>query len=605
MFSNKNYGTLAMTQIDQLSDQVVYVEQFKRQGGEIDDTARVQRAINAAAGKALVFNPKTYQISASLNLPSDVNICGYGSLTKIVYVPKPTAITGLFYGNGVQNISIRDLQCIGTTNNIVLLLVKTCSNVEVRNCTVSGISVFRSDTFVYSDVTDSLLSKNISISNNSAKGSAGDIPCIEFRYCKNAEADNNKIESYKHGIQWWGGDSNTDKNGAITNTRWAQDISVSNNRVKNVEGGGIWGSMGIHISVVGNIVSECGDVGIDFEGCFNAVATGNNVRNCKNACYAIFFNSLNVEITGNIGSQDGSVGNRLFNTWGTANASEVTLANNSFEFTGAGIGLVDAFSPTARLTVKGNTLKNCNIRMSNNNAGYRDISNNELTFTVVHTNSFNAIEGGKNHNNGVLKIIGNRILTTVTQPTGSRGIYATQDDFNSSPMTYITDNNVKGFQTDIEVNANSANSGIVPRFLVENNKIENRIVRSEGTTLKSAVILKGNLKQDLTPYPAAIPTSGKWDVGQEIKLHPPIAGGKSYAVCVTAGVANNSAWAATKAYAVGAQVNAGGNVYTATVAGTSGSTPPSHTSGTATDGTVTWSFAGQLAVFKNFGAIDA
>lgn len=50
------------------------------------------------------------------------------------------------------------------------------------------------------------------------------------------------------------------------------------------------------------------------------------------------------------------------------------------------------------------------------------------------------------------------------------------------------------------------------------------------------------------------------------------------------------AWVATTAYTVGTLVYANGNVYICTVAGTSGSTAPSHTSGIATDGTVTWSY---------------
>jgi len=49
-------------------------------------------------------------------------------------------------------------------------------------------------------------------------------------------------------------------------------------------------------------------------------------------------------------------------------------------------------------------------------------------------------------------------------------------------------------------------------------------------------------------------------------------------------------WQATKAYVIGSTVHANGNVYRATAAGTSSSTAPSHTSGSAADGTVTWAF---------------
>ena len=49
-------------------------------------------------------------------------------------------------------------------------------------------------------------------------------------------------------------------------------------------------------------------------------------------------------------------------------------------------------------------------------------------------------------------------------------------------------------------------------------------------------------------------------------------------------------WATNVGYVVGDLVFANGNVYRATAAGTSGSTAPSHGTGNATDGTVTWQF---------------
>lgn len=49
-----------------------------------------------------------------------------------------------------------------------------------------------------------------------------------------------------------------------------------------------------------------------------------------------------------------------------------------------------------------------------------------------------------------------------------------------------------------------------------------------------------------------------------------------------------SAWVTLTAYVIGDWVTANGSVYRATVAGNSGAVAPTHTSGTAVDGTVTW-----------------
>lgn len=55
---------------------------------------------------------------------------------------------------------------------------------------------------------------------------------------------------------------------------------------------------------------------------------------------------------------------------------------------------------------------------------------------------------------------------------------------------------------------------------------------------------------------------------------------------------SSTAWIASTAYAVGGKISSNGKVYLCTVAGTSGTIAPSHTSGTATDGGVTWTFVG-------------
>lgn len=92
--------------------------------------------------------------------------------------------------------------------------------------------------------------------------------------------------------------------------------------------------------------------------------------------------------------------------------------------------------------------------------------------------------------------------------------------------------------------------------------------------------------------------------GAMFKYLRPSAGGKQGIVCVSGGVLAQ-AWAASTAYAVGVQRDAGGRIYTCTTAGTSGTVAPTHTSGSATDGTVVWLYFGPSAVFKQYGSIDA
>jgi hypothetical protein len=100
------------------------------------------------------------------------------------------------------------------------------------------------------------------------------------------------------------------------------------------------------------------------------------------------------------------------------------------------------------------------------------------------------------------------------------------------------------------------------------------------------------------------PTSGYFNIGQIVFNNSPISGGYVGWVCTTGGTANNTAWVASTAYIVGQQVYANNKVYQCTVAGTSGSTAPSHSTGTVTDGTVTWQYVDVKAVFKQYGLIQ-
>lgn len=85
----------------------------------------------------------------------------------------------------------------------------------------------------------------------------------------------------------------------------------------------------------------------------------------------------------------------------------------------------------------------------------------------------------------------------------------------------------------------------------------------------------------------------------------PAAGGNIGWVVVTSGHMVQFAWATGETVAIGDLRYNGTKAYKATTDGTTGTTPPTHTSGTASDGGVTWEHLGTRAVYKNWGAIEA
>lgn len=72
------------------------------------------------------------------------------------------------------------------------------------------------------------------------------------------------------------------------------------------------------------------------------------------------------------------------------------------------------------------------------------------------------------------------------------------------------------------------------------------------------------------------------------------AGGSGYTSVPT--IVIGTEWTATTALTLGSQVFYGANLYTVTVAGTTGSTAPTHTSGDVVDGTAELTYAGVKAV---------
>ncbi|CAM4097520.1 right-handed parallel beta-helix repeat-containing protein [Paenibacillus alkaliterrae] len=145
---------------------------------------------------------------------------------------------------------------------------------------------------------------------------------IEANAASKGRLANNRIENCLHGIQWWGGDS------ATSETIGIFDITIVGNIIKGVMGG-IWGSLGERITVVGNTIESCTDVGIDFEGCMHCVASGNTVKNCTYAGLAAFFGSKYIEFTGNTVKQDNTYGPGIKFFSSSKQHNYITVNNNT------------------------------------------------------------------------------------------------------------------------------------------------------------------------------------------------------------------------------------------------------------------------------------
>ncbi|WP_430509946.1 right-handed parallel beta-helix repeat-containing protein [Gottfriedia solisilvae] len=140
-----------------------------------------------------------------------------------------------------------------------------------------------------------------------------------------------------------------------------------------------------------------------------------------------------------------------------------------------------------------------------------------------------------------------------------------------------------------------------PQIVIADNIFKKTTLKINGSEVMKNNIIDGAIDPyyKVTTEPNAL----YYTKGQVLYNSNPTSGGYVGWICTTAGTANKTAWAPATSYPLNALVNANSKVYKCIVAGTSGAIAPSHTTGTALDGTVTWQYVDVLAVFKQFGAI--
>lgn len=134
-----------------------------------------------------------------------------------------------------------------------------------------------------------------------------------------------------------------------------------------------------------------------------------------------------------------------------------------------------------------------------------------------------------------------------------------------------------------------------PIFLQD---IECRAISTTGTTEPNT---EANLKNSSTADGVTYYSQGSRF--PFLRPSPSLNSGKEGTLVTGSGL-KAAAWASSTAIAVGDFRKSGLNTYVASVAGTTGTVAPSHTSGSAVDGAVTWNYAGPAATFAMYGSIS-
>lgn len=513
--------------------------------------------VNANGGGIVLIPNGSYAANCgTLTLPSNVSVIGEG-WGSIINVGSGT--TGnLFVSTSKTNIMLADFQVTSANDDTIVLNVTTCSRVTVRHVRTVGAVLIQTNSTAgsaqsgttYALVNDANSCSNIQVLDN--EGTAATVGVnrrafIELQWALDAQVRGNWMTGYFNGIWWWGGDSDFAQNGAIANARKARNLTIADNTVYNcgnstIGGASIAGSMGQNIEIVANRVHFAGDVAVDCEGCFECNVIGNEIWDGVNGALTIFFGNRNFNARDNIIGNSGT-NNVLFRVYNNSidNTQSVglTLTGNTF-ISQSGLGLVDdAAGPCGNTIISHNKFVNSSIIFNNSSAGVQITHN---TFQYISTLAAHStitllmISAGETVN----VVSGNEVSCPAAQNAATIFINLTSPDFNL-PITYIVENNknclVNPIATDIAILESGTNAGVSGQYLVRGNLLTGatHLTRTESGAKASVIRWIDNYDATLSHWPAAVPTTLRWDRGTRIYFPAPSASAFVGSVCTAAG----------------------------------------------------------------------
>lgn len=293
------------------------------------------------------------------------------------------------------------------------------------------------------------------------------------------------VENCADGILWWGGNS-----GAVNPSPGLSDLTIEGNSVQNIATGGcIWGSSGDRVTVSGNTVENCGDVGIDFEGTNDSSATGNTVLSTKNGGITFFYSASNLAISGNtITAPQGSGPGIGFYDDGLCGdqktfcppSTNITVSGNEITTDGAYAIVTDGASNNPagannNLTIANNTITSTSTAIFLSDTNYASLEGNRVAVTGATAINL----GGSNY-----ATVADNIITTTSDTStgyGDRGGIYLPWVSTTYPTQYndIHGNTISGFEISIEDDCwgNTASGD-----LIENNRVSGMVVQFAGGT---------------------------------------------------------------------------------------------------------------------------
>lgn len=272
-----------------------------RAGGTIDQTAALQNAIDQTAGARvpLVLGPGEYR-AGELKLPTGTQIVGVRGATRLVF----EGGSGLIFARGADHVTLSGLILDGKGKPLPeergLLHLSWGGDIRIIDCEIVGsgrngivleaIEGVVSGTSIIGAADAGILSRDargLVITNNIVRG-AGNNGILVMRSIKGDDGTlvlDNRIED----IAATRGGSGQFGN-AIHVLR-AENVTVRGNRISRAAFSAVRGNAASNLQIVGNIVTDVGDVALYSElGSEGAVIANNTITDAALGVAVVNFN---------------------------------------------------------------------------------------------------------------------------------------------------------------------------------------------------------------------------------------------------------------------------------------------------------------------------
>lgn len=414
-FVHKGAGSVVRSMSDKLKDFVNVKDKGARCDGMTNDTAAIQRAVNAGGTVQL---PSGVCMVSTITLPSNLTLVGQGNLSELKRIPGASA-GAVLTASGASKLTIANLtvngnsqKAMGVHSNVHITRSSDVliDNVRAVNSLLHGISLTNSADKAH--LTISTIRDSAVIFAAQYGIEAQDTPRIVI--------ENNRItRTGSYGILVYGTKPNSIQN-AVINGNFVADAGGSGIAIPFIDGGTSLLPGVEEVTLIGNSVETSALNGYVIQGRF-ATLTGNTAsRNGKQASHQGFvINVMGVTATGNTASRNAGVGIDF------GDCKRVIASSNLVEENGI-IGI--EINSTEDFVVTGNVLINNNRTGEAGDLGagiLAHLGTGGYAFlgkTMNGSISNNVVRGGVNQKFGIkvtadtanIRIIGNDAMASGT-----------------------------------------------------------------------------------------------------------------------------------------------------------------------------------------------